>query len=384
MTTPTASIFAQVEEPIVAELFSTERLEQHAESLAAAQTVSSEISAGRPLIQQVLENGKSLVEYYRAIASAIDQDQVITPAAQWLTDNFYVVEEQVREIRDDLPPGYYRKLPKLTSGHLEGYPRIYGVAWAFVAHTDSHFDPNVLKGFIDAYQRIQPLTIGELWALAITLRVVLVENLRRISARIVSSREARVEANRVADRLLGTGGQVMVPPSSILRQLEKKPLNRAFVVELVQRLRDLDPRVGPILLWLDERLAQQGTTVDEVVRLEHQQQASMTVTVRNIITSMRFTSAFDWQTFFESISTVDHLLRERSRFGDMDFATRDSYRHAIEDLARESKHTELEITRLALEKAQNAALIGTNGHRSANERFHDPGYYLLSQDRKST
>src|SRR6185312_3965455 len=146
--------------------FSAERLEQHAESLAAAQTITREPIPGRPLLPRVLENGRLLVEYYRATASAIQGEKTITPAAEWLVDNFYIVEEQLREIRDDLPPGYYRKLPKLASGHLEGYPRVFGVAWAYVAHTDSRFDPELLRRFVSAYQRLEPLSSGELWAVA--------------------------------------------------------------------------------------------------------------------------------------------------------------------------------------------------------------------------
>jgi len=134
-------VFPELEEPIRAELFSVERLEQHAETLAAAQLVTSALDEGRPLLPRVLENGRALLEYYRTTAQAITRDQAITPAAEWLVDNFYVVEEQLREIRDDLPSGFYRKLPKLVSGHLQGYPRVYGLAWAFVAHTDSRFDP---------------------------------------------------------------------------------------------------------------------------------------------------------------------------------------------------------------------------------------------------
>ena len=343
-----APIFTEPEKPIRSELFSVERLEQHAESLAAAQTVvSGQDEEGRPLIPRVMENGRVLLEYYRAIARAIQHEQAITPAAEWLVDNFYIVEEQLREIRDDLPPGFYRKLPKLASGHLEGYPRVFGVAWAFVAHTDSRFDPEVLRRFVTAYQRVQPLTIGELWAVAITLRIVLVENLRRIAERMVISRSARLEADVLADRVLGTGGQQAVSPESVLRRFENKPLDRAFAVQLVQRLRDLDPKVGPILVWLDERLAAQGTTADEIVRAEHQEQAAMTVTVRNIITSMRLMSAFDWQEFFESVSLVDEVLGNGSNFGDMDFATRDDYRHAIEDLSRGSSHTEMEVAERA-------------------------------------
>ena len=378
------AVVREVEEPIRAELFSAERLEQHAESLAAAQLVTGDRRAGRPLVPRVAENGRLLLEYYRSIARAVQQEHTITPAAEWLVDNFYIVEEQLREIRDDLPAGYYRELPKLASGHLEGYPRVYGIAWGLVAHTDSRFDPETLRRFVTAYQRVQELTIGELWAVAITLRIVLVENLRRVAELIVRSRAARREADQFADRLLGTAADAPVDPQVVLRDFEKKPLQRSFAVQLVQRLRDLDPKVGPILRWLDERLAAQGTTADDIVRAEHQAQAATSVTVRNVITSMRLTSAWDWRAFFESTSLVDAILREGSAFDEMDFTTRDSYRHAIEDLARGSGHPETEIARKAVERARRAAAEGTNHSRDSAEadRRADPGFYLISQGRR--
>jgi cyclic beta-1,2-glucan synthetase len=218
------SAMPEMEAPIRAELFSPERLEQHAESLAAAQTVRAAPGVGRRLIPRVTENGRLLLAYYRNIARAIREEQAITPAAEWLIDNFYIVEEQLREIHDDLPPSYYRKLPKLAAGPLEGYPRVYGIAWAFVAHTDSRFDPELLRRFVAAYQRVQPLTIGELWAVAITLRIVLVENLRRIAEHIVRSRDARQEADLLADQVLGIGGQSPVDTGTVLRGFERRPL----------------------------------------------------------------------------------------------------------------------------------------------------------------
>ena len=381
MASPPVVVFPELEEPIRAELFSVERLEQHAETLAAAQAVTQTSDEGRPLIPRVLENGRVLLEYYRATAKAISHEQTITPAAEWLVDNFYIVEEQLREIRDDLPAGFYRKLPKLAAGHLKGYPRVFGVAWAFVAHTDSRFDPEVLRRFVAAYQRVQPLTTGELWAVAITLRVVLVENLRRVSERIVRSRAARLEADALADSFLGTAGPSQVAPASVLRSLENKPLDRAFAVQLVQRLRDLDPRVGPILLWLDERLSAQGSSADEVVRAEHQEQAAMSVTVRNIITSMRLTSAFDWQSFFEGVSLVDEILRNGSNFGEMDFATRDQYRHAIEDLSRGSDHTEIDVAQRAVRRARRSSADPQSDGQPNTDKQSDPGFYLIAQGR---
>ena len=372
------------EEPIRSELFSLERLEQHAESLAAAQAVTARISRGRPLIPRVLENGRVLLNSYRAIARAIQDEHAITPAAEWLVDNFHIVDEQLREIKDDLPTGYYRMLPKLASGHLEGYPRVFGVAWAFVAHTDSRFDPEALRRFVAAYQRVQPLTIGELWAVAISLRVVLVENLRRMAERMVSSRVARHEADALADSLLEPGGQSAILPT--LERLEKAPLETAFAVQLLQRLRDLDPKVGPVLLWLDQRLAHAGTNADEIVRAEHQQQGAMSVSVRNIITSMRLISAFDWQEFFETVSLVDEILRSETNFADMDFSTRDDYRHAIENLARGSKHSEIEVAKRVVRRVNQAfhnssEVPSLNSDRVNAERQADPGYHLISRGR---
>ncbi|HEY6084371.1 MAG TPA: hypothetical protein VIU63_03185, partial [Nitrospira sp.] len=371
----------ELEEPIRAELFGVERLEQHAESLAVAQIVTADSLPGQLLTPRVLENGRVLVESYRTIARAIREGKSITPAAEWLVDNFHIVDEQLREIIDDLPPGYYRQLPKLASGHLQNYPRVFGVAWAFIAHTDSRFDPDMLRHFVEAYQRVQPLTIGELWAVAISLRIVLVENLRRLSEWIVHSRAARREADELADSLLGTEALVSAPSATVLRQFENRPLARAFVVQLVQRLRDLDPRVRPILLWLDDRLAAQGTTADDLVHAEHQQQAAMSVTVRNIITSMRLTSAFDWAAFFERVSPVDRILQRDSHYSEMDFVTRDTYRHAIEDLSRGTGLSEIDVATRVVHRARQAVVEPHASEQSERERHMDPGYYLISQGR---
>jgi cyclic beta-1,2-glucan synthetase len=380
---PSTILLPNLEEPIRAELFSLERLEQHAESLAAAQLVTNEMSRGRPLIPRVLNNGRVLLSSYRAIARAIQVEHAITPAAEWLVDNFHIVDEQLREIKDDLPAGYYRKLPKLASGHLHGYPRVFGVAWAYVAHTDSRFDPEALRRFVAAYQRVQPLTIGELWAVAITLRVVLVENLRRMAERMVSSRVARHEADALADSLLGSGGQSAILPA--LERLEKAPLETAFAVQLVQRLRDLDPKVGPVLLWLDQRLALAGTNADEIVRAEHQQQGAMSVSVRNIITSMRLISEFDWPGFFEKVSLVDEVLRNDTSFADMDFSTRDDYRHAIENLARGSKYSEIEVAKRVVRRVKqlswNPSEVPPDFDKVSAERQSEPGYHLISRGR---
>src|SRR5487761_1760819 len=215
------SVSKPPEPPIRAELFGIERLEQHAESLATAQHIASNLKQGRPLAKRLYDNAKVLTETYRAIVLTNSAHQPITPAAEWLLDNFHIVDEQVREVKSDLPPGFYRKLPKLADGPLQGYPRVFGVAWALVAHTDSAFDIQKLTRFVDAYQRVQPLTIGELWALAITLRITLVENLRRLAEAIVVQQSAVHLADTLADQILGAATEGTKPASAILRRLDQ-------------------------------------------------------------------------------------------------------------------------------------------------------------------
>ena len=367
------------QDPIRAELFSAERLEQHAESVAA-QRALAEGGSPRPLSSRVRDSGRVLLRCYRELAAVIREEGAITPAAEWFVDNFHIVEDVLREIREDLPPGFYRRLPKLAEGPLEGYPRVLGLAWPFVAHTDSRFEPETLQRFVQRFQQVQVLTIGELWAVPIALRLVLLENLRRMAEQIVNSRAARRDADALANELLGLGGE----PARRLafQRLEAASLPMAFIVELVQRLREQDPESTPALAWLSEQLSGLGTSPEELVRQEHQRQAAMNVTVRNIITSMRTMSTFDWAEFFESVSVVDAALRAASNFGAMDFATRDRYRHAIEDLARGSRRTDLDVAQGAIARANRARLERKRVDTPAESRAEDPGYYLISKGRR--
>ena len=368
------------EQAIIGELFSIERLEQHARTLAAAQRVGVGSERGQPIGPRVRDNGRVLVESYRVLAQAIREERTITPAAEWLVDNFSIVDEQIREIRDDLPSDYYRELPKLVGGHLEGYPRVLGLAWAYIAHTDSRFDPESLRRMVRAYQEVEPLTTGELWAIAISLRILLVENLRRIAERIVRSRADRQTADELADRLIGLVDDEASTMSAASRRTSLAHLSTAGRVQLFQRLRDQDPAVTPALRELEPLLTSEDTTAEELVQLQHQRMAMMNVTVRNVITSMRLISWFDWADFVESVGLVDELLRRESRFAEMDFATRNRYRDAVEQLARRSRRPELAVARHALDMARNAH-PPESADQSTRARLADAGYYLISDGR---
>ncbi|MES1972917.1 MAG: glucoamylase family protein [Pseudomonadota bacterium] len=351
-------------------IFSIERLQEHARSLAIAQTIRPQRQIGHPLLDRLAANEASLIDSYRSISAAANDRNAITPAAEWLIDNFHLVERQIREIRLDLPPRYYRQLPKLADGPFAGYPRVFGMVWAFVAHTDSRFDVDTWCAFLHAYQTEQPLAIGELWAAAITLRIILVENLRRIAERIVYSRDERAKADAVADRLVDSDTPAQ-SAAGLLEELDQDQLSDAFALQLIHRLRDRDPKLAALLIRLDERLTMTGRTAESAIHDEQQRQISANVTVRNIITSMRNISDIDWTAIFERVSVVDPVLAKGCDFAAMDFATRNLYRTAVEQLARGSGIDELTVARRAV----------ASGAGATDRRKMDPGYYLCAGGR---
>lgn len=386
MTRTDAGAVPRGDPPIRAEVFGIERLEHHARSLAEAQSITETPTRGRNLLRRVRRNGRALVAAYRDIVEAVRAKREITPGEEWLLDNFFVVDEQLREVRDHLPGSYYRLLPKIADGqHLAGFPRVYGLAWAYVAHTDSRFELDTLRRFVRVYQEVQPLGIGELWAVVIHLRVALLENLRRVAEPMVGARHARARADEVADRLLGLSGRRAEPVDEVLGRLGDGPMDSAFAVQLVQRLRDQAPSINPALDWLHEKLAARGTSAAEVVARAHQAQAETNVTVRNIITSMRWLSSINWPDFVEGVSLVDDIFRAAPGFAAMDFATRDTYRARVELLSRRSRHTELDVAREAVRSAREAHQDPEEvGWPRVPERpREDPGYYLVSHGRQA-
>lgn len=359
---------------IRSELFGTERLEHHALTLAMAQTVTDQpAQGGRELARRVSENARFLLGAYKACALNLQEGRAISPAAEWLLDNFHLVEEQFRQVADDLPHDYYRQLPKLSAGPFAGYPRVLGLAWAYVAHTDSLLCSPVLALFVKSYQKVSPLTIGELWAVAITLRIVLIENMRRLAQEITRGSDLRKTADDIVDRIWAAkrnGSQATVREFlAATAGLEGTPLDEIIAAQIAKRLRGFDPAETPLHTWLEDRLGNQGSSIETVVQNAQLRQGATSVTMRNIVTSMRLASEMDWASFVEDVSLIDTRLRASSGFAGMDFATRNAYRTAIEILSRGSPLSEIEITGAALDftahdgsgeaRDPGPALIGT-------------------------
>ena len=358
---PFERLFEETQEE---ELFSVEKLEQYAMGLAEELQVTSRTKKGKSLRPELKKNSAELEEAYDSLAKAIRDKQIVSPAAEWFVDNFHIIESQIREIKLSLPDNYYYGLPQLTSGHLKGYPRVYAIALAIMSHTDSRIDPDTLQKFLTAFQRVAPLEIGELWAIVITMRFVLVQHLTVLAKRIVRSRANRDAANAFADKLFIYLHQGERTPSQVQDFMKSNlgdasTFSRSYMVQLIQRMRDQDDKVWPAQEWIDKELNKFKTDSGKVTQLELYRLAASQVTVGNIIGSMRLISSLDWRDFFERISLSDAILRQDPAgvYATMDFQTRDGYRHMLERISKRSELSEIEVAERVVEAAKSSTPV---------------------------
>jgi len=339
--------------PLRAELFSVEQLARHARTIAAGHKIVAGRTANN-LLARLDANERSLRVFNRAICG-VESGRRLTPAAEWMLDNFYLIEEQVQMARRHLPRGYSRELPRLTDGPSAGQPRVYDIVLELISHVDARIDAGQLGAFIDSYQAVAALKLGELWAIPIMLRLGLIENLRRVTDRLNTAREDRDLADLWMDSLLQIAETTPSRLVIVVADMAKSELSlsSAFVAQFSLRLSQNGPALQLACAWLEERLAEQGELIEQLVHMDGQNQAADQVSVSHSIGSLRFLSAMDWKEFVETLSVVEVSLRADPAdvYGDMDFATRDQYRHSVETVARHGNLSENEVARKSVELA---------------------------------
>ena len=357
------------------ELFSAEQMAGHGTFLAQHHTLSPR-SGKDTLLARLADNELTLANSCAVLISEQPTSRRVTPAAEWLLDNYYLVEEHIRIAKTHLPKGYSRELPRLANGVSSGLPRVYDIALETIAHGDGRVDVDSLSRFVEAYQSVTSLALGELWAIPIMLRLALIENLRRVASRVMASWADRNLANDWADRLRETAGRDAKSVVLVLADMARSqpPMTAAFVAELARRLQGQSAALIQPLTWVEQMLAESGLSIERQVQLDAQQQAADQVSVSHSITSLRLLATSDWREFVERMSHVERLLRSDPAgvYPAMDFASRDHYRHVIERLARHSTQPQDAIARAAIELA---AAAGLPPHEAAAPAH--VGFYLI-------
>ncbi|MBX9458068.1 MAG: protein ndvB [Rhizobium sp.] len=318
------------------------------------------------------ENEQALLKNHAAIALAASRKEMITPAAEWLLDHHHTVKENFRQVRRDLPQKFFRQLPAIPVEGAPKLPRTFALTWDYVAHTDSTFQPETLTAIVEGFQQVESLSIGEIWAIPAILRYVLLENLRRLSDRVEASRMMRQQANALAD-LLAAGGS----DGSLKQAFEihgRHTEDTSFAAQLLYRLREDSNSTSEALIWLERQLEERRSDAEEVIISEHAKISTGNLSVGNIIRSLKRIDDFDWTAWFEDVSKVDVTLREASDFAALDAASRNHYRTTIENIARRSEKTEMEVAILAITMSHAQADDEAGGGRRGNV-----GYFLAGK-----
>ena len=363
------------------ELFSIEQLKCHAAELAENHRLSAK-TAPDQLLSRLARNERHLRASYTIVSEATAHpDQASTQAENWLLDNFYLIEQQIALVRRHLPPGYSRRLPCLASDGEISVPRVYDIAIELTSHTDGRIDADNTNAFIQAYQSVTPLLLGELWAVPIMLQLALLENLRFTADKVARQRQQHDSASQWAERLIETATE---HPSRLPRLLaEFAETNIKISTPFIEQLNSGLAAHGTILhfikAWIDHRLAENEQNATTLAEFDSHQIATNQLSIANSIGSLRFVNSMEWKRFVETCSVVEKMLHTDpdGTYSGQDFATRDRYRHAVEHFARYSACSEIEVVRAAVELARKAAREQSEQPRRAHV-----GYYLVNRGRK--
>lgn len=371
---------AENEPPLKSELFSAAQMQHHGKVLASRHIVKTDHTPDR-LLPRLAENENAILATCEMLTKAVKDKQQITPASEWLLDNFYLIEEQIRTAKRHLPKGYSKELPRLLKGPSVGKPRVYDIALETISHGDGRFDLESLSLFVSAYQEVAVLNLGELWAIPIMLRLALIENLRRVALRISAGCEHVNVADTWADQMIDSADNDSSNLILLVADMARSSplLDGSFVSEFTRRIKGQSHALTLPLTWVAQRLAETGLSIEQMLQLEAQQQAANQVSISNSIGSLRALAAIDWRDFVESMSYVEQTLRRdlSGEYCNMDFSTRDSYRHVIENLARKTHLTELEVAEHALNLSLNNPKICSA--EQINNLSSHIGYFLIGQ-----
>lgn len=368
--------------PLRSELFTLEQLEHHAQYLANTHRISHK-QAPEQLLKRLSDNEDILFNTIKLLQQNIKEKKSISPAAEWLLDNFYLIEDEILIGKRYLPKGYSKGLPRLSSGKHEGFPRVYDIAIEIISHSDGHVDINSLSSFVSAYQKVNHLTLGELWAVPIMIRLALLENLSRVAIQIALDRNDSALANKWANTIIETSEKNPKDLVLIIADMARSnpPMTNAFVGEFARKLQWKGSELSLPLTWLEQHLSGSSDTLNSMVLAENQKQAANQVSVSNSISSLRFLAKMEWREFVETMSVVEHMLRKDidGVYAKMDFYTRDHYRHVVERIAKESDLPEYTVAQTAIDLARKSF-----EEKPDDKRRSHVGYYLIDKGRSIT
>ncbi len=354
------------------------QIAEYAERLAGDQRVNPDVRRDFRLLKQLDHTWQGIHRVCMDLAEASHLGLSTPPTAEWLLDNEYIIESNVREIQMNLPRRYYQELPSLADDPYRGLPRIYGLARNLISHTDLRLDQENILAFIESYQSVGALSIGELWAVPQMLRTALIESISKLAEKALTELREREIAGFWANRLITTNRRDPNQLFSTLAELAKMHPSPSsyFASQLIENLYDQEAALVPVQGWIERTFRK---SLSDLTPREQNRQMKNQISIGNALTSLRQLALLDWRKIFEKLSRVERLLLldPSGIYPRMDFDTRDRYRRMIEELARGSGQTEDQVARQAIEMAARAT-----PETAEDERWTHVGMYLIGEERE--
>lgn len=366
--------------------FSHKRLKESASNLAGSQL--AEINGTDVVrVRSILEKSKKeLTDAYRVLSRLAKTEQDLSPAAEWLIDNFYIIQEQIVQVKVDFPREYQISIPSLTHGDYKGLPRVYELILDYLTLTDNLLDTEVLAAYLKHYQEVTSLMIGEIWAIPIMIRLILIQRLAEKASRIIYRKNIHKSVQKIIQNLEqiehtepGVTNNVI---STWLKNQPKESVN-IQLIELYQQLELAGMLLEDQKRWFNYRFRQLDMSLEEAMRVEAQKQSRIQVSIQNAVISLRLSSETDWTEFVEECSILEQILSldPAGIYKQMDFKTRDSYRRTVERLSRRSEKSETETAEKVLLLTERQ--VSKNGQKSSEQTYEGLkkhiGYYLIGE-----
>lgn len=354
------------------------QLQKHLEKIASSQSITTKSQKDTYPVPGLLENFKTIEEVYNLLNEHLKLGINIHPAGEWLLDNFYIIEETVKQIQKELPLKKYTNFVGIANGEYKGFARIYVLASEIVAYSDNKIEKENLSDYLESYQTKKTLSMDEIWNIGIFLQIAIIENITECCLKIYSSQIQKYRAESIAERLIENKDKNQTKYKNSIKKVEKnlfQDMKYPFIEYMSYILKRYGKKANAYLNILEEVVEKLGTTVSDVIKKEHFEIATNKVLMGNSITSIKEIQRINFLEIFEKINGVEEILKQDpvQVYSNMDYKTKDYYRGKIKEISKKTKISEIYIARKMLELAQEN--LEKEGY---NKKAHI-GYYLIDK-----
>ena len=354
------------------------QLQKHLEKIASSHNTITKSQKDTYPIPGLVENFKTIEEVYNLLNEHLKLGINIHPAGEWLLDNFYIIEETVKQIQKELPLKKYINFVGIANGEYKGFARIYVLASEIVAYSDNKIEKENLSDYLESYQNKKTLSMDEIWNIGIFLQIAIIENITECCSKIYSSQIQKYRAESIAERLIEGKDKSQLKYKNNIKRVEKnifQNMKYSFIEYMSYILKRYGKKANAYLNALEEVVEKLGTTVSDIIKKEHFEIAVNKVLMGNSITSIKEIQRINFLEIFEKINGVEEILKKDPAqiYNEMDYKTKEYYRSKIKEISNKTKISEIYIARKMLELSEE------NFEKEGKNKKSHIGYYLIDK-----